>query len=198
MKKIASIICATLLALAPAGYASPESANGWITLLDSSGGLDNFTTVGDANWVVTEQGVEVQDKLDQYVFLMTRDVYEDFELYVEFWVSDDANSGLYLRCQDPQNPTATSCYEANIFDQRPDQTYASGSIVGVAPAPTPKPKTGNRWNTYEITVVGPRLILKLNGETTVDVEDPRLGKGPIGLQWGEGTIKFREVKIKPL
>ena len=198
MRKMAFIICAALVVIAPAGYASPQSDNGWVTLLDTSGGFDNFTTVGDANWVVTEQGVEAQDKRQQYVFLMTKDVYENFELHVEFWVSDDANSGLYLRCQNPQNPKATTCYEANIFDQRPDQTYASGSIVGVAPAPTPRPKTGNRWNTYHIKVVGSRLILKLNGETTVDVEDTQLGMGHIGLQWGEGTVRFREVKIKPL
>ena len=198
MKKIALIICAALVAIAPAGYASPNSDNEWVTLLGTSGGFENFTTVGEANWVVSEQGVEAQDKRQKYAFLVTKDVYEDFELHVEFWVSDDANSGLFLRCQDPQNPKASNCYEANIFDQRPDQTYASGSIVGVAPVPTPKPKTGNRWNTYDITVVGPRLILKLNGETTVDVEDTQFGQGPIGLQWGEGTVRIREVKIKPL
>jgi len=64
--------------------------------------------------------------------------------------------------------------------------------------PTPRPKTGNRWNTYHIKAVGPRLILKLNGETTVDVADTKFGKGYIGLQWGEGTVRMREVKIKRL
>jgi len=197
MKKIASIICATLLGTASGGCASPDY-NGWITLLDTSGGLDNFTPVGDANWVVTDQGVEAREKRQKYAFLMSKNVYKDFVLRVEFWVSDDANSGVYMRCQNPDNPTDTTCYEANIFDQRPDQTYATGSIVHLAPAPTPVPQAGGRWNTYEIRFRGPRLTVSLNGETTVDVEDSRLRQGYIGLQWGEGTVRFREVKIKSL
>ena len=39
--------------------------------------------------------------------------------YVEFWASDDANSGIFIRCQNPKQITDRSCYEVNIFDQRP-------------------------------------------------------------------------------
>ena len=51
---------------------------------------------------------------------------------MEFWASDDANSGIFLRCQDPTKITDKSCYEANIFDQRPDPTYGTGGIVHFA------------------------------------------------------------------
>ena len=198
MRKITRTVCAILLSIALTGCASPGSRDEWITLLDTAGGLDNFTTVGDARWVVTDQGVEAQEKRQQYVFLMSKKPYKDFMLRIEFWVSDDANSGIYMRCQDPANPADTTCYEANIFDQRPDQTYATGGIVHVAPVPTPAPRAGGRWNTYEIRLQGPRLTVELNGDTTVDVEDARFSQGHFGLQWGEGTIRFREVKIKPL
>ena len=43
-----------------------------------------------------------------------------------------------------------------------------------------------------------RLVLVLNGVKTVDVEDAKLASGPIALQWGRGTIKFRKVEIQPL
>jgi len=39
--------------------------------------------------------------------------------------------------------------------------------------------------------------LVLDGVTTVDVEDSKFASGPIGLQWGAGTIKFRKVEIRP-
>ena len=117
---------------------------------------------------------------------------------MEFWASDDANSGVFLRCQDPQNITAENCYEANIFDQRPDPSYGTGAIVLVAKAPVPMPKAGGKWNTYDITLMGPRLTLVLNGVTTVDIEDAKLAGGHIALQWGSGTIKFRKMEIQPL
>ncbi|HEX7785995.1 MAG TPA: DUF1080 domain-containing protein, partial [Methylomirabilota bacterium] len=89
------------------------------------------------------------------------------------------------------------CYEANIFDQRPDPTYGTGAIVKVAKV-QPMPKAGGKWNTYDITLRGPRLVVVLNGVKTVDVQDSKLASGPIALQWGRGTIKFRKVEIKPL
>ena len=49
--------------------------------------------------------------------------------------------------------TDENCYEANIFDQRPDPTYGTGAIVKVA-AVSPMPKAGGKWNTYEITASG--------------------------------------------
>ena len=80
MKKTASIIFATLLSIAPACYALPESNYGWVTLLDTSGGFDKFTTIGDASWVLTGQGVEAQDKRQKHALLMTKDVYEGTRL----------------------------------------------------------------------------------------------------------------------
>ena len=57
-------------------------------------------------------------------------------LRVEFWSSDDANSGIFLRCQNPAVINDENCYEANIFDQRPDPTYGTGAIVKVAKVST--------------------------------------------------------------
>ena len=53
------------------------------------------------------------------------------------------------------NLTDENCYEANIFDQRPDQTYATGAIVKVAAVAQPAPKVGGKWSVYEITAQGP-------------------------------------------
>lgn len=198
MKLIASWIYTILVMASLGGCATHDQQDGWLTLLDTAGGLDNFTRVGDANWLASEQGVEAIDRQQEYVFLVSRESFSDFILHVEFWVSDDANSGIYMRCQSPETPTDRTCYEANIFDQRPDPTYATGSIVHLAPAPSPIPVAGGRWNTYEITMQGPRLIVKLNGTTTVDVQDAQFSAGHVALQWGEGSIRFRELRIKPL
>jgi hypothetical protein len=38
----------------------------------------------------------------------------------------------------------------------------------------------------------------LNGVKTVDMRNAKLASGPLALQWGQGTIKWRKVEIKPL
>ena len=169
--------------------AAPERP--WTVLLDGRS-LDGWTTTGDANWQLAD-GVVAADSGTG--FLVTREPYENFELKLEFFVSPDANSGVFLRCANPAKPGAATCYEVNIFDQRPDPTYRTGAIVGVA-KPSVAIDAGNRWNDYEIVARGRHLVVKLNGQTTVDVEDDKLVVGPIGLQYAAGQVKFRNVRIR--
>jgi hypothetical protein len=63
---------------------------------------------------------------------------------------------------------------------------------------SPMPRAGVQWNTMEITAQGERLIVKLNGQTTVDVVDRKLANGHVALQYGSGIVKFRKVLIRPL
>jgi len=121
--------------------------------------------------------------------------FADFELELEFWVDTEANSGVFIRCTDSQAISDTSCYEVNIYDTRPDQTYRTGSIVNVA-APSQFVYTGGQWNRFEISAIGNRLQVTLNGRDMVDVEDSRLTEGPFALQRGAGTVRFRNVRIR--
>ena len=167
-------------------------------LIDGATGLGNFERVGNANWQATDGVVQASQGDKTQAFLVTKGSYKDFTARIEFWASDDANSGVFFRCQDPAKITDENCYEANIFDQRPDLSYGTGAITKVAKVAMPYPKVGGQWNTYEITAKGNRLTLVLNGQRTVDVQDDKFASGPIALQWARGTIKFRKVEIKPL
>lgn len=189
---------AAALSLSLGGCASGGSTGGWTTLVDGASGLENFDRVGEADWSAGDGAIQASRGGKDPSYLVSKAAYKNFMLRAEFWSSDDANSGIFVRCQDRGKITDENCYEANIFDQRPDPTYGTGAIVKVAKVAQPMPKAGGKWNTYEISAVGNRLVLVLNGEKTVDVEDAKLASGPIALQWGRGTIKFRKVQIKPL
>lgn len=178
-----------VLALALGSCATGGGSAGWTTLVDGAKEMENFNNVGDANWAAADGAIPATQG--------GKDASYHFTMRVEFWASDDANSGVMLRCQDPTNITDENCYEANIFDQRPDPTYGIGAIVKVAEV-VPMPKAGGKRNTYEITAQGTHLVLVLNGVKTVDVQDSKLASGPVALQRGRGTIKFRKVEIKPL
>ncbi len=177
--------------------ASGQSGPGWVTLLDDKH-MGDWDHVGKSNWRM-EGGAVVADKNPDKgaSYLVSKKSYKDFQLHVEFWASDDANSGVFLRCKDPKKPGDTVCYEANIFDQRKDPTYGTGALVKYVEV-NPMPKAGGKWNTYEITVKGRHIVLMLNGQKTVDTRNGLLTEGPIALQHGTGVIKFRKVAIKEL
>ena len=178
---------------APAtGQAEPSAGRPWVTLFDGAS-IDHWTKTGDANWQLADGAVVADSGTG---FLVSREVYGDFDLQLEFFVSPDANSGVFIRCANPAQIGAATCYEVNIFDQRPDPTYRTGAIVEVA-KPDVMIDTGNRWNNYEISAHGRHLVVKLNGQTTVDVENDKFAVGPFALQYGAGQVKFRNVRIRP-
>jgi hypothetical protein len=173
--------------------AAGQAAGNWNTLFDGKS-LAAFDSVGDANWQIVDGAVQADRGSG---FLVTKMPYGDFEMKAEFWVDDDANSGIFIRCQNPKEITASSAYEVNIFDKRPDPAYRTGGIVDVA-KPAAMINAGGRWNTYEITARGPRLTVTLNGTRTVDIEHKGHARGPVALQYGAGTVKFRNVQIRSL
>ena len=196
MKRLASMVAGAGAAVVLGGCAQ-LGIGGWTTLVDGTKGLENFNRVGEADWAGVDGAIQAT-KGPGNAYLVTKNSYKDFAMRVEFWSSDDANSGVFVRCQNPNEITDENCYEANIFDTRPDPSYGTGAIVKVAKLNAPMIKAGGKWNTYEITAKGNRLTLVLNGVKTVDVEDSKLASGPFALQWGRGVIKFRKVEIRSL
>ncbi len=194
MKPINALAAAACLV---AGCATTDS--GWTTLVDGTRGLENFNRVGDANWSAADGAIQATaSPTNTAGFLVTKGSYKDVMVRAEVWVSDDANSGIFIRCAEPGRITDENCYEANLFDTRPDPTYGTGAIVKVAKVAQPSPRAGGKWNTYEVTAKGTRLTLVLNGQKTVEVDDGKLASGPIALQWARGVVKFRKVEVKPL
>ena len=196
MKAIPSVLIFMTLIASLSGCATGGGAS-WTTLIDGVKGLENFNQVGEANWSANDGAIQASQGGKTPAYLVSKNSYQNFMIRAEFWASDDANSGVFFRCQDPGTITDENCYEANIFDQRPDPTYGTGALVKVAKV-DPMPKAGGKWNVFEISARGTRLVLVLNGVKTVDVENSKLTNGPIALQWGQGTIKFRKVEIKPI
>jgi Domain of Unknown Function (DUF1080) len=136
MKRLSAIVTGLLVALSVIGCAHMSGSDaGWTTLIDGTRGMENFDRVGDANWRA-EDGAIAADK-GKGGHLVTKNSYKDFQLRVEFWADHTTNSGVYMRCADPKVITDKSCYEANIYDQRADQTYATGGIVHFAAVAKP-------------------------------------------------------------
>ena len=196
MKQVTAIVVGLLIAafgLQAAAAGAGQAGGGWTTLFDGSS-LDGWNVLGDANWALEDDAVRADSGRG---FLVTPRSYGDFELTLEFWVDEPANSGIFVRCADGESVRDDNSYEVNIFDTRPDQTYRTGGIVHFA-APTSVIHTAGRWNSYEIRAEGTRLTVRLNGTQTVDMNDSTYASGPIALQYGAGVVKFRNVRIREL
>jgi len=180
-----------LTAVAALLILSSQTSAGWKTLFDGKS-LDQWVQIGDAIWRLTDGYVQADRGTG---FLVTKESFGDFELRAEFWVSGDANSGVYIRCSDPKQVTATNAYEVNIYDTRPDPTYRTGGIVDGA-RPLVAVSTGGKWNTYEIVAKGPKMTVRLNGQLVAEGSDTRHARGPIALQYAAGTVRFRSVQIR--
>ncbi|MBZ5642093.1 MAG: DUF1080 domain-containing protein [Acidobacteriia bacterium] len=197
MKRLISVAALSLFVVLAgfllASTTFSQAKGKWTTLFNGSS-LDGWNMIGDANWRL-ENKLAVADKGTG--FLVSKDSYGDFEVRAEFWVDSKANSGVFLRCSDTQKVTAVNAYEVNIFDERPDPTYATGAIVDVG-KPATVLKAGGKWNTYDIVAKGSHFTVTLNGTRTVDAMDSKHDRGPIALQYAAGIVKFRKVQIKPL
>ncbi len=182
-----------------AGCAGMGMGGGWTTLVDGSkvpGAADGWTALGEGNWSVAEGTLQGQG--GKMGYLVSKESYTDFEIRAEFWADATCNSGIFIRCQDRNKVGADNAYEVNIFDKRPDPTYGTAAIVDVAKVRQPGPMAADRWNTFEITAKGPRLVVVFNGEKTVDVENGKWKGGPVALQSAGGTIRFRKVMIRAI
>lgn len=201
MQRRSMLITGTTLlgGVALTGCASPGGNAGWTTLVDGSripGAAEGWSAQGEGNWSLVDGSL--QGKAGKSGFLVTKDSYTDFQIRAEFWADEDANSGLFIRCQDRAKVTASNAYEVNIFDKRPDPTYGTAAIVDFAKVRQPGPKAANRWNNFLITAQGDRLVVVFNGEQTVDVRDGKFRSGPIALQSAGGTVRFRKVQVRTL
>jgi hypothetical protein len=170
-----------------------QQVSGMITLTDGTK-MDNFDRTGDANWRVAERAIAADHGNG---FLVTKEPYGDFKLRAEFYSDEGTNSGVFIRCENPQQPSAQSCYEVQINDGNPNRDNATGAIVNVAKVDR-VPQTELKWNIIEIEAKGPQLNVSVNGERTASVRDTKHARGRIALQYASGVIYWRKVEILPL
>ncbi|ARA95163.1 hypothetical protein AWN76_015090 [Rhodothermaceae bacterium RA] len=121
----------------------------------------------------------------------------------------NADSGIYLRgtSKAQVNIWMWPIGSGEVYGYRTDESMPPEVRAGVTPRVNADRPVGE-WNTFEITMVGDRLTVVLNGQTVI--EDARLPgipeRGPIALQHhGHGKphpasslVQFRNIRIKEL
>jgi len=134
------------------------------------------------------------------VDLITGKTFTDFRLHVEVNVPQGGNSGIYLRGR----------YEVQVQDDHgkaPGNRLMGGIYGQVQPMSLPAKRAGE-WQTFDITLIGRRVTVALNGVTIIDnVEIPGItggaldsdeaAPGPLMLQGDHTGVKYRNLRIIP-
>jgi len=168
---------------------------GWIRMFDGQS-MIGWRNAGNANWKVEDDAL-VATSGDPGL-LCTSVRFSDFELTLEFKGTDKTNSGIFLRCPSSPKDPASDCYELNIAP--PDNPFPTGSLVGRVKVKeqVDEPESGE-WHRMHALVDRDHIQTWVNGQQAADYTDTAgLTAGLIGLQFREGTIRFRNIRVRPI
>lgn len=155
--------------------------------------------------------------------IITRDQFRNFDLRLEWKISEGGNSGIFYRATEEGNyiwQTATEMQvldDARHSDGRSELTSA-GSNFALYPVRRGISKPAGEWNTVRLLVNGTHVEHWLNGVKVVEYElwspdwearvraskfasMPLYGRAPqghIGLQDHGDRVEFRDIRIRVL
>jgi hypothetical protein len=208
---VTALACAGSLALADSGGGKP--------LFDGKS-LDGWEHVGPGKMVI--EGGAIKTVGGMGLLWYTREPLGDCKIKVVYkTTSKVSNSGVFVRIADKPKDEWYAVhhgYEIQINDGD-DPYHRTGAVYSMSKALAEPGKIGE-WNTMEITLKGPRILVTVNGVKVQDFDPstatiperkktyepergPRPEKGYFGIQnhddYSKGAeVYFKEISVKPL
>jgi hypothetical protein len=218
MRRIRTVLCAFLLGVA-AAYEAPGDRGGiaagggpeWRALFDGRS-LDGWEHVGPGRFVLEDGLLRTESGMG--LLWYTREQFGDCEIRVVYRTTDPgSNSGVFVRIADrPRDPwfAVHHGFEVQILDDN-DEYHRTGAIYSLAKSSSLPTKGPGEWNTMEIRLDGPRVVVALNGTRVNDFDPkqpvpertrpfepergPRPEKGYVGLQNHDDYVGDKETHV---
>lgn len=237
MKRIILSIVSLLSILAGNTYAqdnrltSQEQQEGWVLLFNGEN-LNGWTSVGKETppsfgWVVKDGILSVQKEADKRGGdIITREKYTDFDLMVDFKITEGANSGIkYFFAQYEKGGWLGLEYQILDDDNHPDAKLGRdgnrlvGGLYDMFPTSSKQVNPIGQWNQARVVAKGTKVTHYLNGKKILTFDrssdlykktwlqskykdcSPMFGdvkEGYILLQDHGDLVSFRNIKIKSL
>ncbi len=192
---------------------TPSKENGWIPLFNGKD-LSGWTASENKDTFKVEDGLIVVHGDRSHLFY-TGDVhggeFKDFELWVEVQTEPQANSGIYFHTAYQETDWPMKGYEVQV-NQTHSDFRKTGGLYGIVDVKDVSPVEDGEWFVEHITVRGKHIVVRVNGDVTVDYTEPegveregrmagrKIDKGTFALQGHDpgSVVRFRQVWVKPL
>lgn len=210
--------------------ATEEASDGFIELFNGEN-LEGWTPAKENPESFSVKDGELVVKGGRSHLFYTGDVnggkFKDFELKVRAKTFPGSNSGVYFHTEYQDENWPQKGYECQVNSTHKDPKK-TGSLYGVVNIlvlaegqQPPKggehierekaPSTDGEWFDYDISVKGKHIVLKVNGETTVEYTEPEggpdtnfpgrmLSEGTFGIQAHDpnSEVHYQRIAVKPL
>lgn len=240
MKKISLLLSLTMivsLSFAKKGgdnsLSKKEQKEGWVLLFDGKT-TDEWRGYGkDAfpkRWTIEDNAIKFDGsaKGDDRGDIITKKKYQNFELKLEWRISERGNSGIFILGQEIEGePIFMSAPEMQVLDndKHPDAKRGkngnrqAGSLYDLIPASPQNAKPVGKWNKVHVTINNGKVTFNQNGKNVAEfelwtdewkemVKDSKFKNWPnfvnpakeghIGLQDHNDDVWFKNIKIKEL
>jgi hypothetical protein len=193
---ILAIAACCLLGAPVVSLAAEKREEGFVSLFDDKT-VDGWHLMNDAKFVAEDGVLKLNGGLG---WLRSDKEYSDFILRLEFrFMKPKQDGGVFLRSNTEGNPWPNRKYEVQI-----ENTVRMAKIFGAkhelnVELTEKVLKPVGEWNEYEITLVGSRLEVRLNGKLVSKSDSTDgLTRGYLGLQAEHGFHEYRNFRIKDL
>jgi len=189
--------CIALVIVAQLHGCAHSSDNGNSMQLFDGVSLSGWQSLGEANWFVSDGALIAVGAGDGFLVSDVR--YANYRLDLEFWIDETSNSGVFVVCADSKTINPDTCFEANIWDNHPNQQARTGAIVRRVMPPLAEVFTIGKWNSYQIIVSQNSVSCHVNGVLTAQLKQIDNAGGYIALQhFNVGEVRFRNIRLSPL
>jgi len=132
--------------------------------------------------------------------------FKNFEWKADVKTFPKANSGMYIHTEYQQTGWPGKGYEVQVNSTHSDRKK-TGGLYGIVDVLDNAPSKDGEWFTQHIIVKDKRIIIKVNGKTTVDYTEPdgvtggrKLSSGTVAIQGHDpgSIVHYKNIMIKPL
>lgn len=176
-----------------------NSSISWKTLLQ---GMETtgWTIEGSDVWSISRQGVLVGEArngaMNQWIW--KNQAYKNFNLRFLYFLETGATAAVAVRVRPGSGAIAKRGYEV-VLGKGPGDWFVTGSVLEIQPSRPRKGETEGGPHSCQISALGDRLSVHIDGVKKVDLHDRRSLEGQIGFRLPDtGLIQISELEIQHL
>ncbi len=192
------------------GKETSGKEKGWISLFDGKT-LNGWKASENKDTFSVRDGMIVVAGPRSHLFYVgpvNNANFKNFEIKAEVMTKPGANSGIYFHTEYQERGWPNKGYEVQVNNTHSDWRK-TGSLYGIKDVRGSSAKD-NQWFTEHIIVRDKRIIIKVNGQTTVDYTEPedvarsnsgrKISSGTFALQGHDpkSVIYYKNIMVKPL